>query len=257
MALPCRRRGTTQTALRLALLAASAMVLAPRAAWTQGPVLRRSSLRRLVSFLPAVGWGAAPGGSLGFSPADLGVSTDISGQKPTIQRDDDPKKLEEALYLISRVQEATVQQERLVTTGKFKDVQRNSITMALNMMLNNYALADQVVIASAYVNKDRMMQASAIGNEAVDALETAKEYFGTPLKVSGLSTEQRNFIVQAMQSCRQKLDKFVVFVPQDSLQLARKRVETENELNLKEFVGENGAGISNPVTLPWKTPKKP
>lgn len=253
MALPCRRRGDSRSAVRLAFLAASAIMLAPRAAWTQGPVLRRSSLRRLVSFLPAVGWGAAPRGSLGFSPADLGVSTDSGSRQVGVARDDDPKKLEEALYLISRVQEATVQQERLVTTGKFKDVQRNSITMALNMMLNNYALPDQVVTASGYiVNKNQIMQASAIGNEAVDALETAKEYFGAPLKVSGLSTEQRSFITQAMQSCRQKLDKFVTYVPQDSLELARKRVETENELNLKEYVGEK---ISNPVTLPWKKAK--
>lgn len=53
-----------------------------------------------------------------------------------------------------------MQQERLVTSGKFKDVQRNSITMALNMMLNNYGLADQVVIASGYVEpKDNIVKA--------------------------------------------------------------------------------------------------
>lgn len=256
MALSGRRRGTSRPQVRLALLVASALLLAPRAAWSQvsqGPVLRRSSLRRLVSLLPVAGWSAAPGLSLGFSPSDLGVSTNVGSQAPILQREDDPKKLEEALYLISRVQEATVQQERLVTTGKFKDVQRNSITMALNMMLNNYALSDQVVTASAYVNnKNLVMQASAIGNEAVDALETAKEYFGTPLKVSGLSTEQRSFITQAMQSCRGKLEKFVAYMPQDSLDLARKRVEKENEINLKELAALDGGAISNPVTLPWK-----
>jgi len=191
----------------------------------------------------------------GFSPADLGSEVGTIGQTP-VQRVEDVNELEEALYLISRVQEATVQQERLVTTGKFKDVQRNSITMALNMMLDNYKLSDQIVAASGYVEpKDNIMKASQVGNEAVDALETAKEYFGTPLKVSGLSDEQRKFIVQAMQACRDKLDRFLVYVPEESLKKARQRVEDENDLNRKEYVGEDG-GILNPVVVPWKQPKK-
>eukprot|EP00439_Symbiodinium_sp_Y106_P009128 s4901_g1.t1 len=138
----------------------------------------------------------------GFSPADLGSAEGLGTSPVQVQRVEDVNELDEAIYLISRVQEATVQQERLVTTGKFKDVQRNSITMALNMMLDNYKLADQVVAASGYVEpKASIMQASQVGNEAVDALETAKEYFGTPLKVSGLSEEQRKFLKQAMQAC--------------------------------------------------------
>lgn len=173
-----------------------------------------------------------------------------------MQRVEDVNELEQAVYLISRVQEATVQQERLVTTGKFKDVQRNSITTALNMMLDNYKLADQVVAASGYVEpKASIMQASQVGNEAVDALETAKEYFGTPLKVSGLSEEQRKFLKQAMQACRDKLDRFLAYIPEDVVNKARKRVEDENALNLAEYVGEEG-GILNPVVLPWKEAKK-
>lgn len=191
--------------------------------------------------------------ALGFSPSDLGVAP--APESASVAREDDPEKLEQAIYLISRVQEATVQQERLVTTGKFKDVQRNSITMALNMMLNNYALNDQIVTAAAYATKkDNVMKASEAGKEAVDVLETAKEYFGTPLKVSGLSDQQRSFIIEAMGACRKKLDVFLTFMPNDVIQAARKRVETENELNRAEYVGQDG-GISNPVTLPWKTGK--
>lgn len=192
----------------------------------------------------------------GFSPSDLGMAEAGSSLQALVQRVESTNELENAIYLISRVQEATVQQERLVTTGKFKDVQRNSITMALNMMLDNYRLADQVVTASGYVEpKTNLMKASQVGNEAVDVLETAKEYFGQPLKVSGLSDEQRKFIIQAMQACRSKLDSFLVYVPEDVLQKARKRIEDENELNRQEYVGEDG-GILNPVTLPWKEPKK-
>ncbi|CAJ1416619.1 unnamed protein product [Effrenium voratum] len=220
----------------------------------------------------------------GFSPADLGMeakpraedSLGSVGNAP-VQRVESVDELENALYLISRVQEASVQQERLVTTGKFKDVQRNSITMALNMMLDNYRLGDQIVTASGYVEpKERVVQASQVGQEAVDVLETAKEYFGTPLKVSGLSDDQRKFIIQAMQACREKLDRFLVsqlhqgtFLPEEVLRKARKRVEDErlgawgNELNMKEYVGEvegakvQGAAMSaGPdvgVELAWKS----
>ncbi|CAE7862828.1 Chc [Symbiodinium microadriaticum] len=95
------------------------------------------------------------------------------------------------------------------------------------------------------------LEASQVGNEAVDALETAKEYFGTPLKVSGLSEEQRKFLKQAMQACRDKLDRFLAYIPEDVVNKARKRVEDENALNLAEYVGEEG-GILNPVVLPLR-----
>eukprot|EP00435_Cladocopium_sp_Y103_P044397 s2270_g12.t1 len=103
-----------------------------------------------------------------------------------------------------------------------------------------------VVTASGYVEpKTNVVKASQVGNEAVDVLETAKEYFGQPLKVSGLSDEQRKFIIEAMQACSSghsrgsKLDSFLVYVPEDVLQKARRRVEDENELNRQEYVGED------------------
>ncbi|CAJ1373357.1 unnamed protein product [Effrenium voratum] len=195
----------------------------------------------------------------GFSPADLGMEVPGSVGNAPVQRVESVDELENALYLISRVQEASVQQERLVTTGKFKDVQRNSITMALNMMLDNYRLGDQIVTASGYVEpKERVVQASQVGQEAVDVLETAKEYFGTPLKVSGLSDDQRKFIIQAMQACREKLDRFLVSqLHQGVSRLGTSASalgggagslvpEVRNELNMKEYVGEAGR---------WKEPK--
>ncbi|CAL1154825.1 unnamed protein product, partial [Cladocopium goreaui] len=241
VAMACARH-----ARRAAVLPALALVslaqLAPWRAW----VAPSHPLRRQMLLLPGLSLGAPLAAeAAGFSPSDLGMAEAGSSLQAPVQRVESTDELENAIYLISRVQEATVQQERLVTTGKFKDVQRNSITMALNMMLDNYRLADQVVTASGYVEpKTNLMKASQVGNEAVDVLETAKEYFGQPLKVSGLSDEQRS-----------KLDSFLVYVPEDVLQKARKRVEDENELNRQEYVGEDG-GILNPVTLPWKEPKK-
>ena len=54
----------------------------------------------------------------------------------------------ESLLLILRVKEAAAQEIRLIKTGKFKDLQRNSIKLAVNLMLNNYQLLENVNKAS-------------------------------------------------------------------------------------------------------------
>lgn len=186
----------------------------------------------------------------GFAPSDLGMA---EAQTKVSKRAMSKDELQQALYLISRVQEATVQQERLVETGKFKDMQRNSIKMALNMMLDNYKLGDQIVVASAYVGADKALTASQAGNEAIEVLETAKEYFSKELKVSGLTDQQRTFIVDAMSTTRAKLDGFVKFFPEDVLAAARKQVEDENEANMREYKSPDGSSaIMNPVKLPWQ-----
>merc|ERR1719291_935408 len=118
-------------------------------------------------------------------------------------------------------------------------------------MTENYKLGDQVVAASGFVKSEKVMVATALGNEAVDALDTAKEYFAKELKVSGISEDQRKFLVKAMKTTRDKLDGFLEYLPSDAIAAARQQVEEENNLNMKEFVGEDGA-IMNQVKLPWK-----
>jgi hypothetical protein len=195
-----------------------------------------------------------------FSPADVGQSTaGIVKDEVTLPTvDKSEETLQEALYYVSRVQEATVQQERLVSTGKFKDTQRNNIRMALKMMLDNYKLSDNIVTASAYASpQDRVMKASEAGKEAIDVLETTRDYFAKELKVSGLTDEQRKFVVQAMQATRTKLDGFLNYMPGDVVVKSRQQVERENDLNMKEFVTADGdKTIINPVTLPWKNKKR-
>lgn len=159
-------------------------------------------------------------------------------------------RLKEAIYFISRVQEATAQQERLVSTGKFKDTQRNNIKMALNMMLDNYKLNDRIVAASAFIPQANLIKANQKGTEAVETLQTAQEYFAKELKVSGLSDEQRTFVLDAMQATRSKLDDFLTFLPASTVDAARKQVEDENDANMREYAGEGA--IINPIKLPWK-----
>jgi len=221
------------------------------AAWLKPPVGGRRG-----ALLATVGVSAGllePRGARSFSPSDLGAGkAGVSSGMSLPQANKDPRELKESLYYISRVQEATVQQERLVSTGKFKDMQRNSIRMALNMMLDNYKLNDNIIVASGYANPvANVMKASTAGNEAVETLQTAQDYFAKDLKVAGLSDDQRKFVLTAMQATRNKLDGFLSYMPSDVVQAARKQVEDENDLNMKEFAGDVGT-VMNPVKLPWK-----
>jgi len=194
-----------------------------------------------------------PAAVRGFTPDDLGMGSMAAPDMSAEVREKSTKELEESVYMISRVQEATVQQERLVVTGKFKDVQRNSIRRAVNMMIDNYKLNDQFIVAAAYIPTKDVLRASTIGNEAVEVLETAKEYFGKDLKVSALSEDQKKFMVDAMAAEREKIEAFLKYLPEEVVAAARGRVEAENALNMKEYALEGQ--VINPVTLPWKSKK--
>jgi len=228
---------------------------APNASKQPRHAARPGRREMLAASMIASGLAASAPESEAFAPGDL-VSGKAAGTSSTSEgrfrgAQQSAQALQDALVLIGRVQEATVQEERLVTTGKFKDLQRNNIRMALTMMVDNYRLGDQVVVASGYVeNKNKVLQASNIGNEAVDALIVANEYFARELKASKLTEDQRKFLVQALVSCRTKLDDFLTYLPAEAVQKARQQIEDENALNVKEFVGDEG--IVNQVQLPWK-----
>jgi hypothetical protein len=82
------------------------------------------------------------------------------------------------LYRIIRVREATQQERRLITTGKFKDVQRANVKLAVKFMVRNYRLADCVVGAAAYLKgNERQQRAIDVGQTAVQNLQTILEYF--------------------------------------------------------------------------------
>eukprot|EP00929_Paragymnodinium_shiwhaense_P039616 TRINITY_DN20800_c0_g1_i1.p1 TRINITY_DN20800_c0_g1~~TRINITY_DN20800_c0_g1_i1.p1 ORF type:complete len:334 (-),score=86.01 TRINITY_DN20800_c0_g1_i1:429-1310(-) len=204
------------------------------------------------------GGGSGSSGAAGGAKSIGGVATfgaqEGSAQPKKLPSDrldgGDQAKLKDALILISRVQEATAQEERLVTTGNFKDLQRNSIKMALNMMLDNYQLNDQIVLASGWADKDKVQKAKQSGDAAVETLQTALEYFAKELKVKTLSDEQRKFIQEAMVSCRTKLEDFLSYMPQDQVKAARRFIEDENALIIREYKSEGA--ILNPVREPWK-----
>lgn len=173
--------------------------------------------------------------------------------KPANAYTPDPDKLQESLYLISRVQEATVQQERFVNKATKQQDLKAKMKLTLKLVEKNYRLLDQINYASSFVNpKDELVTASEAGYEAVDALQGAIDFVKDNLGEGPLSDAQRSFLTSSMQNCRENLFIFLKYMPQDKLQAARKRVEEENVLNREEFDGDADAGVYNPVVLPWK-----
>ncbi len=95
-------------------------------------------------------------------------SANAADEEPTVQT---------PLYFILRVKEATEQETRLIKSGKFKDVQRANVKLAVKFMLDNYRLNDNFIAASAYLGGDRKIKAVNIGQTTVQNLQTILEYF--------------------------------------------------------------------------------
>jgi hypothetical protein len=86
--------------------------------------------------------------------------------------------LEQHLYSILRVREATQQESRLIKSGKFKDLQRANVKLAIKFMIENYRLGDAFVAASSYLDgNERRVAAVEVGQNAVQDLYTILEYF--------------------------------------------------------------------------------
>ena len=90
-----------------------------------------------------------------------------------------PKRLPLSVYLYSilRAREATEQESRLISTGKFKDVQRANVKLAIKFIINNYKLSDSIIAASSYLTGNDRVKASGVGQSGVQSLFTIVEYF--------------------------------------------------------------------------------
>jgi len=164
-------------------------------------------------------------------------------------KDTDPVKT--ALVTVLRVQESTLQEARLITTGNFRDLQRNNIKMATKMMVENTKINDVIVKASGFAtDKSKVSEANEVGRDAVQDLVAILDYFddaGREIKVSELPASKKEFILKAFTSARDKLDKFLSYMPKEKVAAARQQVITENELNQKELPKD--MQILNPVFM--------
>ena len=168
----------------------------------------------------------------------------------------DPDALRESLYLISRVQEATVQQERFVMKASDQQALKNKMKLTLLLIEKNYKLLDQITYCSAYVPSEHLVEAAEAGNIAAEELQGAIDFVRNDLKSGPLEQKQKDYIIDALIATRENIFIFLDFMPRDRLEGARARIDEENKMNIEEFDGDEDAGVYNPVVLPWKNRQK-
>jgi hypothetical protein len=167
------------------------------------------------------------------------VAAVMIGSQPSWASESDGG-LESNLYKVVRVREATQQESRLIRTGKFKDIQRANVKLAVRCMVKNYRLGDNVVAASAYLKGGNSIKAMDIGQTAIQNLQTILEYFDTSdvenIKVGKDSMAGKEALVlKGLEAAQNNLDQFLTFFPEETVQKVKALVREENELNVKEF----------------------
>ncbi|KAL7450401.1 hypothetical protein ACHAWC_002319 [Mediolabrus comicus] len=185
----------------------------------------------------------------------VATATTLTQAQPAVAYTPDSDPLRESLYLMSRVQEATVQQERFVNKATDQNLLKSKMKLTLRLVEKNYRLLDQITFASEYVTPaSAVVDATTAGYESAEALQNAIDYVKSDLKSGPFEKGQKEYLISNLQECRERLFDFMDYMPQEKLQEARKRVEKENVDNREEFDDEidANAGVYNPVVLPWK-----
>jgi hypothetical protein len=147
--------------------------------------------------------------------------------------------LNDSLYRILRVREATLQETRLIKNGTFKDVQRNNVKLAIRFMVENYRLNDAFVGASSYLPGDVKLAAVEVGQSAVSNLYTILEYFDAGdvenIKVTSLGSDKEELVLKGLDATKRKIDDFINFFPTANVEEVSTLIAEENRLNAKEF----------------------
>jgi O-acetyl-ADP-ribose deacetylase (regulator of RNase III) len=106
----------------------------PRAARVHGSAMRAPLALERRALLARIGTA-----STATLAAAVSVSSPAVARAAVVAPKRDEAELKEAVVLIVRVIEATEQEERLINSGKYKDLQRKSVKNAAAMMLENCA----------------------------------------------------------------------------------------------------------------------
>jgi hypothetical protein len=151
-----------------------------------------------------------------------------------------------------RVREATIQERRLIKSGKFKDMQRANVKLAVKFMVQNYRLSDSVVGASGFLKGNaQQMRAIDSGQVAVQNLQTILEYFDSS-DVENIKVGKNNMagkeeiVVKGLEATQVQLDEFLSYFDQDIVTRVKDQVQEENDLNVKEFDKSLGDIINLP-----------
>merc|ERR1719223_1618334 len=191
----------------------------------------------------------------------VGILTSLSTQsqpafadeEQSSASDEDVKTVQTPLYYVVRVREATDQESRLIKSGKFKDVQRANVKLAVKFMVENYRLNDNFIAASAYLSGTKRIQAVDIGQSTVQNLFTILEYFDSSdvqnIKVGSNSMSGKEALVlKGLEATKKGIDEFLSFFPKEDVEAVVQKIEKENELNFKEFDPQLG-DILNPKPI--------
>lgn len=151
------------------------------------------------------------------------------------------------LYLLMRVREATTQQERLISKGTFKDVQRGNIKMAVRMMTAGYDLQGALDALARDFPDEKKKKVKVIKREIIESLTILQAYFGDTekLTVDELVGEKKSFVIAAFVSCRDKIDNFLDLLPPGQVRRVQDFIDQENAENAKAME-EAGIEMSNP-----------
>jgi len=92
------------------------------------------------------------------------------------------------------------------------------------------------------------VQASGVGQSAVQSLYTIVEYFDSSdvenIKVDSLAGKEA-IVNSGLKSVRRDIDELLSMFPKDVVDEAKAKIQSENELNYKEFDPKLGS-ILNP-----------
>ena len=132
-------------------------------------------------------------------------------------------------------------------------MQRANVKLAVKFMVQNYRLSDSVVGASTFLGggNSNQMRAVDTGLMAVQNLQTILEYFDTSdvenIKVGkNAMNGKEELVVKGLAATQIKLDEFLGFFEEATVQKIKDQVQEENELNVKEF----DKSLGNIINLP-------
>mmetsp|Transcript_25073 Transcript_25073/g.35101 ORF Transcript_25073/g.35101 Transcript_25073/m.35101 type:complete len:248 (+) Transcript_25073:50-793(+) len=166
------------------------------------------------------------------------------------------RELDDCLYTILRVKEATAQETRLIQSGKFKDVQRANVKLAVKFILQNYRLQDTFITASSYIpDNQKRIEAGNVGTSAVQALLTILEYFDSSdvqnIKVgsSSMSGSKEDLVLKGLDSTKKSIDEFLTYMPVAQVEKVLTKIKEENELNKSEWDPALGDILNMPSVI--------
>ncbi len=129
-------------------------------------------------------------------------------------------------------------------------IELSELTFAVSVF-KNYRFNDNLIVAASFLENPKRVQASEVGQSAVQDLYTILEYFDASdiqnLKVGTYDSMagKEPLVLNGLEATKIQVDKFLSFFPKTDVDAAKQRVVDENMLNEKEYDVANLGSIGN------------